>query len=390
MPNGTTRRRTLALISLTAALAATCTVVGPAGAGERPGGGGHERRCSLSDAEFTTRAEPATGYDEAVAEYGNSGEGWTGGDSTYSIPLRDGRTAWIFSDTFLGPVNDDGSRPLDAPFLNNSVVVQDRRGDLTTFHGGTPEEPAAIIPPDEPNHWYWLGDGVETRRGEIQVVALKFWYGGGGAFDFGWDSTYLATLDPETFDLVSLEPLPSSAGIQWASWIEPAVRYTYVYGVEDLGASKYMHLARVRGSGLSGTWEYWTGSGWSRQESASARIMDGVANEYSVARFRDGYLMVTQDTHEAFSARIVGYVACSPTGPFREIGTLYTMPEVGPLGSYGNPNIFGYNAHEHPELRHADRTILTYNVNSFVSAELYEDVTIYRPRFVELEIDVDR
>ncbi|UFU07608.1 DUF4185 domain-containing protein [Ruania halotolerans] len=348
-------------------------------------------RCDLLDAEISTTAQEHEDLTAQFGAYGDSGQGWTGGDSTFSIPLQDGRNVWVFSDTFLGPVNSDGTRPLETPFLNNSFVVQDTDG-LNTVTGGTPAEPASLIEPPEDGGWYWVGDGVQASDGTVQLTALQFWYGGGGAFDFGWESNHLARFDADTLELLALTDLPSESGVQWASWIEPAGKYTYIYGVEDGGAEKFMHVARVRGTDLTARWQFWTGNRWSWDETRTTRLMDGVANEYSVSALADGYLLITQDTHEIFSRNIEAYVACSPTGPFHPVGTVYEMPEVGAGGSYGNPNIFAYNAHEHPELREVTEsgmtTVLTYNVNSFDSADLYDDVTIYRPRFVELEIDI--
>lgn len=346
--------------------------------------------CRLTDSTLTFDGAPEPELTELFTTYGNTAGRWTGGDSTYSIPLRGGDIAWVFSDTFLGEVADDGSRPLDSPFLNNSFVVQDRRDELTTVTG--PGDTSLIGPPtDEPAGWYWVGDGLQTRRGDVQLVALRFWYGGGGSFDFGWESNHLATFDGRTLELESLTDLPSESGVQWGSYIaeEGRGKYTYIYGVDDQGLVKYMHVARVKGEDLTGTWEYWTGTGWSLTETDTVAVMDGVANEYSVSEFRDGYLLITQDTHELFSRNIVAYTSCSPTGPFQPAGLVYQMPEVGATGSYGNPNVWAYNAHEHPELRTRDTILVTYNVNSFDSSDLYEDASIYRPRFVEVEVDVE-
>src|SRR5688572_17696434 len=55
--------------------------------------------------------------------YGDAGGHWTGGDSTVSVPLPDGRVAWLFSDTFLGTVNADHSRPANTPMVSNTLVV---------------------------------------------------------------------------------------------------------------------------------------------------------------------------------------------------------------------------------------------------------------------------
>lgn len=80
-----------------------------------------------------------------------------------------------------------------------------------------------------------------------------------------------------------------------------------------------MHIARVRGNSLGAldNWTFWTGSGWSPVETDSVRVAAGVANEYSVTPYHDGYLLVTQNTKELLSPRIVGYTSCSPTGPVR-------------------------------------------------------------------------
>ena len=43
-------------------------------------------------------------------------------------------------------------------------------------------------------------------------------------------------------------------------------------------------------------------------------------------------------------------------------------------------------AHEHPDLRHGSSLLVSYNVNSLVSDELYGDVSIYRPRFVSVTL----
>jgi hypothetical protein len=113
-------------------------------------------------------------------------------------------------------------------------------------------------------------------------------------------------------------------------------------------------------------------------------VLEGVSNEYSVTPWCGRYLLVTQDTTEVFSAKIVAYVADTPTGPFTGKTLLYTTPETGAFGSYGNPNIYTYNPHVHPELGGAGRLVVSYNVNDFVSDELYGDVSIYRPRFVDV------
>ncbi len=351
--------------------------------------------CSLAGATLQPTASTNTRLTEAFARYGNTSGEWSGADSTYSVRLKNGARAWIFSDTFYGPVNADGSRPQDTTFVNNSIVLQHGSRLIDTITGGTAAAPDAIIPPRSTTSWYWLGDGELSKDGRTLFLgALNFSkFAPYGMWDFGWDATYIASVDTRTWQLTAMVPAPSDNGIQWASWYQRLGGHTYIYGVEDLGLEKFMHIARVKGDRLDepARWQFWTGSDWSTTEADSARVMPGVGNEYSVTPYRDGYLLVTQNTNELFSSTVLGYTSCSPTGPFTNPVPLFQMAEVGPAGSYGDPDVFAYNAHVHPDLSSDRRLLVTYNVNSFDNVgDVYDDVTIYRPRFIDVTIKLSR
>jgi hypothetical protein len=321
----------------------------------------------------------------AFTHYGNTGGGWTGGDSTYSVPLPGGRLLWLFSDTFLGTVNPDGSRPADGPIVNNTFVEQ-RRERFRTIHGGTAQEPTAVLPPPAPDAWYWLADGELGKPG-LQVVFQRYDRFGPGQWDWGFSGNVLGRFDPGDYELRDVTPLPSATKVAWGSWIDRVGPHTYVYGVRDLGAVKHMQIARVRGDDLRRPWEFFTGDGWSADERDAADVMPNVANEYSVTRYRGVYMLITQDTSFPFNTEVVAYFSCSPTGPFVARTKLFDTPETGASGTCGDPDVFTYNAHEHPELRRGNRLLVTYNVNSFDFADDLRDVTIYRPRFVEVRFE---
>ncbi|MGA4994635.1 DUF4185 domain-containing protein [Nonomuraea bangladeshensis] len=317
--------------------------------------------------------------------YGNDNsrlDDWTGADGTYSLRLPSGKELWIFSDTFLGQVNADGSRPPvveeggTTVFLNNSFAVE-RDGRLSTIHDGTAAKPTAVMPPRDENHWYWAGDAT-LAGGIVEATYQEYERFGTGAWDWRWHRNVVARFAPGRLERpISVHDLPSGHGVAWASATLKDGGYTYVYGVEDLGSPKYMHLARVRGQSLLGTWEFLTADGtWSRNETDSARIMSGVANEYSVTKVGSSYVLITHDTSEPLSPNIVAYTSCSPAGPFTGRQHVYTTPETG-------GNIFTYNAHAHPDVA-GDGLVVSYNVNSFVNTDHYRDVTIYRPRFLDV------
>src|SRR5690606_10969021 len=136
-----TRRRLVpALGALTLAAGLGLVGAGPAlaggpGQGQGPGSGGGPGECRLAGSTLTFTGAPEPDLTETFTTYADTAGEWTGADSTYSIPLKGNTILWVFSDTFLGEVAEDGSRPLDSPFLNNSFVMQDRRGELSTITG---------------------------------------------------------------------------------------------------------------------------------------------------------------------------------------------------------------------------------------------------------------
>jgi len=311
--------------------------------------------------------------------YGDTAKRWTGADSAYSVKLPDRRTAWIYSDTFLGVVNPDHSRPLDSPFVHNSIVVDDN-GKLTTYTGGTAAAPESLVKVaggDESQDWYWFGDAT-VEGTHLRVLMLEFEKTGTGSFDFAFVRTAVASFRLADMSLEGVTPLPAGT-VEWASAIYEDAAYTYVYGIEDLGARKYVHLARVaRGSLTSRPWEYLGGSGWVKDASASKRVLEGAANEFSVTRFQGRFALVTSDATEALSAKIVLYTSTSPEGPFGGKTVLYQTPET-------NGNVFTYNAKAHPELGDGHTLLVTYNVNSFDTNDVYADVDNYRPRYINVE-----
>ncbi|SCG46098.1 hypothetical protein GA0070609_1724 [Micromonospora echinaurantiaca] len=317
-------------------------------------------------------------------------DGWTGGDSTYSVKLPDGRIVWLFSDTWMGPLNADGTRPLSAPLVNNTFVVQNG-GSLTTYHGGTAGSPQPLMPPSGPGKWYWVGDG-HLSDGQLQVVYQEYERFGSGAWDWRFNRNVVANFALSNLrEPVSVRELPSASGVAWGSALLPASRsmdgFTYIYGVDDSPINKQMRIARVYGDDLAdGTWQYHTPWGWTFREQSSRNLLTGIANEYSVTPWRNQFLLLSQDSTEAFSGQINAWTSCSPFGPFTQKTPVYRMPEPGPYGSYWNPNVISYNAHVHASLSSGDTFLASYNVNSMDTrispdGDHYRDPGIYRPRF---------
>jgi hypothetical protein len=297
-----------------------------------------------------------------------SGAGWTGGDVTFSVPLPDGRVAWIFGDTFIGHVSAEGRRT--GGMVNNALVIQDGPC-LTTHVTGTPEAPASLITPDEPGEWYWPADAT-VADGELHVHAWRVSDTGPGPWDFAVTGTDLVTFALPGLELRSIRPLPAGPGVTWGAAVSEDEDFTYVYGVAaGPGGAPRLHVARAAAD-LDAPWEYRTADGWTEDPAASAEQLHGVSHQLSVLRDGDRYFLITQDAW--LGPGIVLYRGGSPAGPWEGPEPLALAP--APL-----PGAFTYNAVAHPQTVAGGRLLLSYNVNS-LSPALLENASLYRPRFV--------
>jgi hypothetical protein len=374
-------RRTVLAVAV-AVLAVVASLAASAGAGAAT-------VCSF-DPTGSVTVHPDDAFNTLFRTYGDSNsslDDWTGGDTTNSVPLPDGRDVWIFSDTFLGAVNPDYTRS-DPSFVHNSFVVQSAEGVLgATLHAGRyPHAKSLIQAPGEVEGdppvgttWYWVGDGT-VEGSMLRVFALQFEKFGPGGFDFRWIGSSVASFSLPKLRLISVTPVTSSNGVEYGSGLLEDGGYLYIYGTEDLGGDKYMHVARAPLGGLLGPWEYFSSTGWSNDPSRSLRLLHGVANEYSVTRVGAAYVLITNDTNVAFSRDIYAYVSCSPTGPWVGPTKLFTEPD------YPFTNVITYNAHAHPELTANGELLISYNVNSLVFQDLMNDVHVYRPRFIRVQL----
>ncbi|HET8680436.1 MAG TPA: fibronectin type III domain-containing protein [Micromonosporaceae bacterium] len=312
--------------------------------------------------------------------YGDAGGHWTGGGSTASVPLPDGRVAWLFSNAYLGAVNADGSRPESSPMVPNTLVVQDGAELVGTLHGGSTAWPEALVKPDRHDERIEVQSGI-AESGVLKVVCLRYRRFGDGIFDTELMGTSLATFALPALALSSVVDLPVGRATYWGSALLVDGSYTYVYGMSPgLAGVKYGHVARAAVGSLDGAWQFWDGTGWSAAEVDAARLLSGVGTTYAVQRVGSDYVLVTQENNLILDPQFVAYTAPSPTGPWSGPIQLLTAPEQKP----GTQRIV-YSARLHPELARPGKLLMSYDVNSLDPADSYADARLYRPRFVELD-----
>lgn len=318
-------------------------------------------------------AVPAPAYNLAFTA---SGPGWTGGDQGISVEVPEGRTLWLFGDSFIGTVAPDRSRPPGSSVMvRNAAVLQSAAG-LQTLVGAGPDGPEAWLKPPEPDLWYWPQDGF-VHGGDLYLVCLTMRATGtGGVFGFAFVRNDLVRVDLATWEQTGRVPYPSAGYLYGAEVLEHA-GYRYVYGIEERAAGKRMVISRIPAFAQPGTVPpaYWDGAGWSADPAAALPMLDALSTIYSVfpAPDGDGFRLLSQE--DFLSDRIHGWRAPSPEGPFTDKTLLLRTPQDG-------GDRFTYNAIAHPHLRRADGSVLvSWSSNSFDFTDLFEDADAYRPWF---------
>jgi len=337
---------------------------------------------SESASAVVVTVTPDAAFQAMFETYGNDNtllDDWTGSDGVVSVELPDGRVLWDFSDTFLGLVNADGSRPPGQPFINNSMIVQEGDSFVQTLHGGTPAAPTSLFISTERRSWYWVGD-MTVEGDRVRVFLMQFTRTGGGIFDFEWTGNAIASLILPDLTLEAIVPTHGENDVMYGAALLEKTDYTYIYGTEDVsGTEKYLHIARAPAGDLFGPWEFYTGTTWSTDPTASARLLKGVGNGFSVVQSGKRFLLFTMDSLVPFSDEMVFYSSSNPWGPFTRRTHVYSTPE-------SDQNHFTYDAHVHPEFTDASGFLVSYDLNTFDLSELLSNVDSYRPRFIRVKI----
>jgi hypothetical protein len=328
---------------------------------------------------------PDLALDQRWREFGDtSGQGgWAGADGTYSTPLPDGLDAWLYNDTFLGPVNADESLPSTAEFIHNSLVLTTpgARRILTTVDGGTRQAPQSLVgptpspptPQGTDSYWYWNTDGI-VDRGHLYVFEAKIGpTDSPPPFDFGQTGMAIATFSLPGLRLQSVTPTYGGADVSWGVQLLREGPWIYIYGVASGSDGKEMYLARTTSGGLTGHWQFDTGTGWSADPADAAPLLGDVGASFGVSRVDGEYVLATTDSY--LDPQIYLYTAPTPAGPFTGGTEIYDPPQAG-------GETYTYNVAAHPELTSPGQLVLSYNVNSFDLSDLYANINNNRARFI--------
>lgn len=358
---------------------------------------------ALLTALFTLTVNSQTflqGYhDSTFTEYFrlNSG-GWTAGDATLSVPLPDGRTIWLFGDSYIVNV-DTTDNTLPCLFqIRNCMVVQDsvNPSQMTTYYDesqtGVLRSPFKLAPSDPsplwPGHGFSDGDTTLIYFDLIDNATMA---------NLG---VYIVRLLMPELTITSIRPLPEYGEIQVGRAVvtDTARGYRYIYGNKVDWIVWEPFVARTLiGTNIEAPYQFYTGSGWSFNHYLAQPISEEyVSPGFSVFKMNNKYYMLTQEN---------GLLTCSlgreiyilesetPWGPFVNKTLIYTIED-----QFNGYYTLTYNAQAHPSFTENNELLVSYNLNDVVDTiQPYicpsqcvdlgrdrMDADTYRPKFIRV------
>lgn len=309
-------------------------------------------QCDISVGKGT----PATEWNDAFTR---NGPGWTGADTTVSLELPNGDTAFFFSDSFIaedpakpgdGRVNVDanglrtrepnclppfcGPKPEHIHYVYNSIVVRSRDGKTYRTLTGPKDKngySTSFFAPksDSPNDMYWLGDPmlIDVAGKKKIWIFLNEW-SVGRPFDKTFWIKYrgqsIAQMDAETLKLEKIVDLKNKTDeAVWgiSLWLDG--KDLYIYGMRNEGkvesaepsvlelANRYkkLYIAKVDATkGLDHVtdlknWTAWDGRTWNRDLDKRRSLIpekDSISDELSIRPLNINgkrvFVMATFDT----------------------------------------------------------------------------------------------
>lgn len=318
------------------------------------------------------------------------GGGVTGADGSISIDLKDGRSLFMWGDSFFGDVVDN-KRGKDAKLvMGNIFTIINKKGEIQTLMNGDKANPASYITADPIGDfptWYWPGHGF-VEDGILHLFMSKFHKTSPDMFGFVYDCCDYFRLDVKTMRVLDKTSFEAATlnGVHYGHAVLPHKDGVYIYGtIATAQGVADMHVAKaVLTDGKLGRFEYWDGASWQTDPKKSAKlegITQSISEQFNVVALHDKIALITQDRLKNVKD-IYSFTADAPQGPFGNEKLIYTVNE----DNYAKDSMMTYNTMVHPQYIRQDKVLMCYNVNTYSFPKLFENASSYKPRFLWVPI----
>lgn len=321
---------------------------------------------------------------------------WLGGDAAYSVDLGDGRTLWLFGDSFVA--TSAALSRSESTMVRNSVAVMtgDELPTASMAFAWRDGAPPTSFFPERGERWAWPGGGVRVPGGPLLVFLSELRATPGEGLGFataGWRAATVADPSgpPSAWTLTDALTVPAPSGddtIVGACVVvdgDHLVALAIDDGDHDGRLVRWPLTAVAVGDLRDGAW--WDGEAWVAQAAltgAPAIVLDDAPTECSLHRDVASGLWVHTASRGFGATTIAVRTAPRLEGPWSAPTDVFTPPESGVDGA------FVYAGKAHPHLRGpTGGLVVTYADNSFTFADLFDPAradTLYWPHVAELTL----
>jgi hypothetical protein len=342
--------------------------------------GAQDRHC-LSHAPVSP-ADYQVIPDSRVASFGI-------GDLSSETGLPDGRRFFMLGDTAYYDLNANGSAAPFIGFGNNTAWVQSG-SCFTLLDRDGPGPRSLVLPPQRDGSVYWPGASVVAGP-RLYVFLLRLFLN--RPFGTGL-SAAVAEFDLPSVKLARIVPMPWTPARGYGGGAVYDGGYLYAYASQGKSCagclSSDLYVARVPESriGQPGAWQYYTGSSWVADPTKAGPILVGAVSSTNVQHYGNGFLLVTKPL-SILGPQVEAWWAPNPEGPWRDLGTVFRVPNPPPARVPGlvYRAAYTYNPILITDARLASgRTLGSYNVNSFSPADTQRDGRMAGPRFFSVSL----
>jgi Domain of unknown function (DUF4185) len=329
-------------------------------------------------------------------------QGWLGADDAYSIPIRKGKSVWLFGDTFAGDAGNKNRN--QTTMVRNSVgvttCVADKACTIQYFwKNQKTSKPRSFFDTGTDEEWYWPMDGyLDSDTLYVSLMIVRNKPGAGPTDPFGfeiagtrWATVRNALSSPDQWkisikDLTQRDLWPGSSIVRDGDFV---LFYTQASQGEGKG---YMIVMRVPVNKIDRpekNFEYLGNDGkWHAglPKGDAQHVIEQAISEMSVRYHPSTKKWVAISPGIEFpSKRVIARTADTPLGPWSQPQDIFEFPEMKPSNPVYEKDTFCYATKEHTEFEN-DNVVLTYACNSAVIAKVMNSLDLYRPQVVVLSV----
>ena len=330
-------------------------------------------------------------------------QGWFGSDNGYSIPLTATRSLWLFGDPFVADA-DATHRNKYKTMIRNSIGISTcEPGKECTmryyWEGKGTAKARSFFDTGTDEEWLWPMDGYRDGNAlYMSAMVLRNRKGAGPEEVFGfevagtrWFAIENVLAPPEQWkmrseELTGEELLPGSSTFADGKYV---MTYALIGDGKDKSYMSVLRVARGKIAELRSNWEYLgADERWhaGTPKGDAKRVIEQPISEMSVRYHPSIKKWVAISGGLTFPTKhILARTADSATGPWSEPRIIFEFPEMNPKNPGYDNDTFCAATKEHVEFEH-ENLVITYACNSMSVGKVVENMTLYRPQVVVLDL----